>query len=40
MTEEEQTREDFEDLADGAGCVEVWEKLSEKRSGAKESTDD
>lgn len=25
-------REHLEDLEDGAGCVEIWKKLSERRS--------
>ncbi|WP_336344739.1 hypothetical protein [Halalkalicoccus ordinarius] len=31
--------EDLEGLEEGAGCVEIWEALSERRSGA-ESTED
>lgn len=31
--------EDLEGLEEGAGCVEIWETLSERRSRA-ESTED
>lgn len=32
----------LQDLDDGAGCTEIWEKLSEQRAAAveKESTDE
>lgn len=30
--EDEADAEHLEDLEDGAGCVEIWEKLGEKRN--------
>lgn len=34
----ESNREYFADIEDGTGCVEIWEKLSEKQSESVEST--
>lgn len=31
QTEEEQSTDHLDDLADGCGCAEVWEHLSEHR---------
>ncbi|MFC6787168.1 hypothetical protein ACFQFH_15225 [Halobaculum halobium] len=35
------TRDDdhLHDLEDGAGCTEIWEKLSEQREEAAQTTD-
>jgi hypothetical protein len=33
MTEEQSDTAHLEDVEDGAGCVEIWEKLSESRDG-------
>ncbi|RZV10889.1 hypothetical protein BDK88_2095 [Natrinema hispanicum] len=30
--EDEVDREHLDDIEDGAGCVEIWEKLSDQRS--------
>ena len=35
MTEHE-TDEHLEDIADGSGCTEIWEHLSEKRDEESE----
>lgn len=31
MSDQESESEHLEELADGAGCVEIWEKLSNSR---------
>ncbi len=30
-TQEEETESHLDDLADGCGCAEIWEHLSERR---------
>lgn len=31
--DEEQATDHLDDLADGCGCAEIWEHLSERRDG-------
>jgi len=33
MDEQDSESEHLEELEDGAGCVEIWEKLSDSRDG-------
>jgi hypothetical protein len=37
--EEEKNGETLEEVEDGAGCVEIWEKLSRKRREERVSDD-
>lgn len=32
MTDDDTNEEHLEDVQDGAGCAEIWEKMSEKRN--------
>lgn len=36
---ENREKEAYEDLEDGAGCAEIWEKLSRKRREERLSND-
>jgi hypothetical protein len=32
-----ESEKEFENIEDGAGCAEIWERLSEKRSREEDS---
>lgn len=34
MSNDENHSEHLDEIEDGAGCVEIWEKLSESRDGS------
>jgi len=38
MSDTESDRDHLEDIEEGAGCVEIWEHLSESRSSSSSSS--
>ena len=38
--EESRTNEHLDGLEDGAGCTEIWERLSEQRASDQRASDD